>query len=58
MEKQTYLGDVAYAREGLYKGEVIIYCSNGIEQTETIAVDQSMLELLSRFNKQLQESYK
>lgn len=37
---ESYLGDGAYIKDGSYKGEIVIYTSNGIEDTNTVALGQ------------------
>lgn len=52
-KKRAYLGDGAYACEGCYDGELLIYTSNGIVDENHVALDRwegvpSLLRFISK----------
>ena len=55
--EQAYLGDGVYVREGNYPGEIILYTSDGIDETNHIFIDESMADTLIRFRNILQAKY-
>lgn len=48
-EMVTYLGDGAYAKRGSYRGEIIVYTSNGITDENHVYLEPGMTEKLHKF---------
>ncbi len=51
--KKVYLGDGCYAAEGRFKGEIILTAEDGLTATNTIFVDNQILDALAEFRKVL-----
>jgi hypothetical protein len=45
----TYLGDGAYVRTGSYEGEIVLYTSNGISETNCVVLGETELDALLRW---------
>ena len=53
MEAETYLGDGVYASFDGF--QVWVWTSNGLRESERIALEPGVLEALNRFNTRCQE---
>lgn len=49
IRKSSYLGDGVYVKDGYYFGEVVIYTSDGITESNHIRLTQTEIKLLTRF---------
>ena len=47
-----FLGDGAYVREGSYKGEVVLFTTDGMHTTNTIVLEPFVLAAFLSFLKQ------
>lgn len=54
MEK-AYIGDGVYVEEGSFKGEVVLTTSNGMQDTNTIVLEPSVVKALSKWLEQSEE---
>jgi len=51
-ENKCYLGDGVYAKEGRWKGQVVVYASDGLVDSNHVFLEANEIERLISFAKE------
>tara|TARA_Y100000310_G_C20617604_1_gene781482 strand:+ start:965 stop:1135 length:171 start_codon:yes stop_codon:yes gene_type:complete len=55
---KLYIGDGVYVRSGRYKGEVVIYTSDGVAETNKVFIEPALIDILAHSIKRISKEEK